>query len=460
MALAQDDRIAFSLKIVNADSDAVALDQAKAQLQTQIASVQKLDTANKNLFDPVNVLVNAYQTELTKLDGNVRTTITEQDIQDSAGKKLQNHFFPNDTTVTVPSLASTHNVWTKVKPYANTFAVGKNYIEAFPSSIAGEAGLISTALSLISSASSQTDIQNTSGQHATQQAGTCSLPSYTTQATCVAAAGIWTAGPLTIESFDTVVALKTSLVATINGIVSLLNDELAAIPSDPANSAQNQAAKDNINNIILPALNAWLAYADFQSVPGTVSASSFDSYDSNLLAPTKLHSAQLSALQTSLNSRATFVSNRISQLGTILGGITQDPSSGDVSASSGLYGKRFGFLTLRLNALSGSLMQLINMQVGSGAQDAIKKGTLETKATYQGILPTTLLKAGGNGTSMVNAIDASFLSIGDIVYVMAEGQQELQRAVKAISGTLVTLNDVVPSKYATASKARLYKDIS
>jgi hypothetical protein len=443
--IAQDDRIAFSLKIVGADTEMKALDQAKAQLQTAIASVQKLDTANKNLFVPVNSLIDAYHVELSKLDGKVRTTITEQDVIDSANKKLRNFFFPNDTSTSVPSLSSSNNVWTKVKPYANGYALGKNYSEAYPSTITSEQDLITSLLSYIASAQSNTDTENTTGQHMDTSAGSCSFPSYTTQSTCVAGGGIWTPGAPTLVTYDAVVTLKTNMVTAVNSLIALLQAEAAAVPADKNNTAINQAAIDNINNTILPALNTWLAYPDF---------------DTGNVAPTKLHSVQLNALQSALQARSTFVTTRLSQLNTILGTVVQDLSTGDLTSSSGLYGKRYGFLALRLNALGGSLVQLTSMQSAASAQDSIKKGTQESTATYQSILPTTLLMAGGNGTNMVNVVDPSFLSPGDIVFVMAEGQQELQRAVKSVQGTLVTLNDVVPAKYTSTSKARLYKDIS
>src|SRR6185369_9395356 len=97
-----------------------------------------------------------------------------------------------------------------------------------------------------------------------------------------------------------------------------------------------------------PALNTWLAYSDFNTAHGQTTCAGFNAYNSNLLAPTKLHSTQLSALSTALSSRSSFVTTRISQLDTNLGTIVQDVSTGDLTSSSGLYGQRYGFLSLRL----------------------------------------------------------------------------------------------------------------
>ena len=100
---------------------------------------------------------------------------------------------------------------------------------------------------------------------------------------------------------------------------------------------------------------------------------------------------------------------------------------------------------------------MAGLQGASGAQDSIKDNILYTKGVYETILRAALLKAPGNGTNIVQLADASFLSVGDTVYIYAEDQEELLRGVKAINGFAVTLNDVVPSKYRPIDKARLYK---
>lgn len=464
MPLAQADRISFSLQIVQAAPKIAGLMTAQTQLNAVAAQIQSLDQANANLFSPVNTLINGYHGEIQNLDGNGRSSITEQDIQDSGNKKLQNHFFPNDTTATVPSLSSAHNVWTKVKPYALTYAIGKNYSEAFPT-VTNETTLITSITALITSASSTQAIENVSGQHAVQ-GGTCSISGHTDQASCVAASGTWTPNSSldTISSFPTVVTLKTNLAAAVTSLIALLNQELASIPTndpDSTNNTQNTAARTNVSGVILPALNAWLANPDFNPVPGTVTTfAAFYAFNPVLLAPTKLYAPQLAILQSALNSRSTFITTRISQVAGILGTIVQDLSTGELTSSTGLYGKRYSYLVLRLNALGGSLTQLLGLQTAGGAQTSVITGIQDSTKTYSGILPTSLLKANGSGSTTINLVDSSFLSAGDTVYVFAEGQEEIQRAVKSAANGLVVLNDVVPAKYSTGSSARLYKDLS
>lgn len=461
MPLSPDDRIAFSLQIVSADSQIKGLLAAKDQLQGEIVKLTKLDNANKNLFDPVNALVNSYQTEYGMLDGLLRTQTTEGDIQASGNRAIGNHFFPNDTTITVPSLSATHNIWTKVKPFAITFSIGKTYVETYGST-AKEPDLISTVLGYITAAGGFTDIQNTTGQSCTVS-GTCSNPIYTDQATCLLNGGMWTPGPDVIANDPAIQTLKTNLVSSVNALRAFLVTEAAAIVTndpDAGNQGLNTAAKNNINNVIIPAIDTWLAYVDFNTAHGQTTCAGFNSYNSNLLAPTKLHSSQLSVLQAAINTRSSYITTRLSQLLTIVGTIVQDLSTGELTSSSGLYGRRYSFLVLRLNALGGSLSQLLGASTSSGAQDSIIANIRSTKATYLSVLPTSILKAPGNGTKSITLTDTSFLSPGDTVWVIAEGQEELQRAVTSVSNDTVILNDVIPAKYRPAEKARLYKDLT
>lgn len=459
MALSKEDRLAFSLNITSAAEKIKAFDMSQAQTQAEIQKLTKLDAANKNLFDPVNSLVNAYQIELGKLDGISRYTITEQDIQDSGSRIIQNHFFPNDTTITVPSLAANHNVWIRIPAFAITYAIGKNYTEQYGTT-QKEGDLATIVLSLISSASSYSDMENTTGQQCAAS-GTCSLPMYTNQTDCTTNGGTWTPGPDIISSYPAVQTLKTNLVTAVNDYKAFLLAEAAVVPTnDPTNQVANQAAIDNINNIIVPALNTWLAYGDFNTAHGQTTCVGFNSYNSNLLAPTKLHSTQLAALQSAINTRNSFVTTRIGQVSGYLGTIAQDLNTGELTTTTGLYGKRYGFLALRLHALDGSLSKLKLMQNGKSSQDSIKANITNTKNTYMTILPTSLLKAPGNGTNSITVVDASLFSPGDTVWVTAEGQEELQRAVKSVSGDTIVLNDVIPAKFRPAEKGRIYKDLS
>jgi hypothetical protein len=378
MPFASADRISISLQVVTAPAQAAAIAVAQSQLQSSITNFQGIDTANLNLMTPSNTLITGYHGEFSWIDGNGRTNIVEQDIEDAANKKFQNHFFPNDAATAVPSITSIHNVWPLAVPYAMTYAIGKNYTETYGTVSNNEASLITA------------------------------IDSYT-----------GSTSPVTIA-------------ATVNAYITTLNTEVATIvttDTNATNKANNIAAVNNINNVILPALHSYLS------------------------------SPNLGTLQTAANNRNTFLTTRKSQLSSVLGSLGQDITSGNVTGS-GLYLTRYNFLKMRLNTLGGSLSQLVNALAASGAQTSITSNLNSSASTYSSMLPSTLLSAPANGTQSISLNDASFLSVGDTVYVMADSQTELQRAVKSISGKLVTLNDVVPAKYTTSNNARLYKDLT
>ena len=63
MPLSQSDRLAISLKVIGIGQEINGVTQAQNQINAQAAQIQALDTANKNLFTPVNALVDAYHPE-------------------------------------------------------------------------------------------------------------------------------------------------------------------------------------------------------------------------------------------------------------------------------------------------------------------------------------------------------------------------------------------------------------
>lgn len=381
MPINQNDRIAFSLYEVTAPAKIKGILTAQAAIAAQIVKAQSLDTANDNLFLPSNTLINQYQNEFKYIDGNVRSTTIEQDILDSANRKLGNHFFPNDTTQSVPSLSSIGNVWPYVSPFGLSFSVGLNYVQVYPSTITPYENLLIT----------------------------------------------------TIQGYDGMTD-PSIVTATVNQYVTLLGLEdaaiLAIVDPNPTNTANNTAAHNNIQSVILPALNTYLSFG------------------------------VLITLQTAVTNRAIFLVTRTSQLNTVLGTVTQNLTNGNVISTTGLYGQRYNFLALRLNALNGSLTTLASLQLAFNAQTGIIANINSTTATYKSILPTSAFQANANGTSMVSLVDVSFLSQGDAVYVVADNQIELQRAVKSISGNAVVLNDVIPPKYTISNNVRIYKDLT
>ncbi len=220
----------------------------------------------------------------------------------------------------------------------------------------------------------------------------------------------------------------------VNNYITTLNAESAALSANTdtnsTNHTQNVAAANNITSVILPVLVSYLTSPVFAT------------------------------LQAAVTARQTFVNTRVSQLNTILGSISQNVTTGVITSSSGLYGQRYGYLNMRLNALNGSLSILAGQQAAYNAQSASIAHINATAATYFSILPTSGFQSGANGTQFVSLLNVNFLNPGDQVYIMADNQNEMAMSVKTIVGNAVTLNGPVPSKYSIANNVRLYKDIS
>lgn len=441
MSIPQADRVAFSLYQITAPAQIKGILAAQTAIQAQIVKAQSIDTGNANLFTPSNTLVNFYHAEYKNIDGNNRTSITEQDIIDSANKKLQNHFFPNDTTQPVPSLSGLGNVWPYVTPFALSYAVGKNYLQVYPAFTPNEDAQIAAILAFFITLAGNTDIQNTTGQKADT---VLSDP---------------------IITFTALQTLSTNLATAVNTWKTTLLAEAAAITatvdSNAGRAADNTAALNNINNVIIPAINAWLALPTFTPMSGSTTGTVFNATNAATLLPhPRLYSVNLTTFHNAVTARASYVTTRKGQLNTTLGTITQDLTNGSILTSSGQYGLRYGFLLLRLQAMNGSLTTLASLQTALGAGTAIIANIKATAATYYSILPTTGFQTNGNGTPFVSLTDVSFLNVGDTVYVTADNQSELTMAVKTKVGNAITLNDNVPAKYTISNNVRLYKDLS
>lgn len=461
MPLSQDDRISFSKKMVEGPFLIAAINKSKTSIVAEKAKVEKLDLAHKNLVDGRTAPINGYQAELILLDGITRSTLTEQDQQDAANLVLGNHLYPNNVTNPPPSTAP--SVWTKTKPYARNKAVGKFYNEAYGATVTKESDLIAAVQTSISSIqSTYATIEQVTGQHCTTPGGTCSLPSFTTQSTCTTGGGVWTPGTDTIATYPDMVTALNNLISSVNTLKTFLISEASSVYTsdyDSTRKTQSQAAIDNINNVIIPAINTWLAYSDFNTAHGQTTCVGFYSYNPTLLGATKLQTSQITALLSALTARLTFASSRQSQLTSYLGSITQDLSTGDVTGD-GLYFERWSFIQLRLNMLGGSLFALKGYERAQGAQDDQIANINAANATYSLILKTTAFAAPASGTEFLNVKSTAGFSVGDNVFVIADGQPELVRSIKAIDGNRVTLGQPVPANYRDSSFGRMYKDLT
>lgn len=459
MPLSQDDRIAFSKKIIEAPYTIAAINKSKDALQAEKDKAQKLDTGHKNLVDSRTLLIDAYQPELTKLDGNVRTNLTEQDQQDAAAFVLGNHLYPNDPNNPPPSTAP--GLWTKTKPFARNKGVGKFYNETFGST-PGETSMIADIQSTVTSIQGTYALmEQVTGQNCVET-GTCSNPSYTTQTTCTLNGFIWTPGPDLIATYPAVQTALTNLITKVTDLKTLLLAEVALIytgDTDPTRNAEDLAAINDINNVILPAIDAWLAVVNFNTAHGQTSCTGFYTYNAALLAPTKLSTATINTLLSALSARLSFGTTRQAQINGYLGSVTQNLSTAEVTGS-GFYFERWSFIQLRLNLLGGSLIAVKGYDRAQVAQDDQIANVNSAKAAYELILKCSAFAAPATGTKYLSVKSSAGFAVGDNVFVIADGQQELVRTIEAISGNRITLGQPVPANYRDNAFGRIYKDLS
>lgn len=456
MMLSKQDRIAFSKEIVAYRFESAKIDLAKLSIQAERDRVNNLDQGNKNLLDAKTYLVDGYQDELDRYDGVVRTKVTESDIQDAANMVVGNDLRPNDESNPPPSTAPF--VWTKLKPFARTIAVGKLSNETYAAPIAAEQSKLVDALNYISTIETFTLIQRVTGQSC-NATGTCSNPFYTDQTSCELNLHTWTPGPDSIANDPALQAAYNNLLSTVNDLKSYTLTTQSVILTDDPNTgrqAQNNTSISNITTFVA-AIDTWLAVTPFNTAHGQTTCAGFNSYPPALLGSTRLQAAELAAIKSALQTRQAFVSSRVSEINTNLGTVTQNISTGS-STGSGLYFERWQMIELRLNMVGGTAVLLASLDAGLQGQTEMKERLDLAKTTYESVLTCSLLSAPTSGTRVVHVENPADFIVGDIVYLISDTQEELTRNIEAISGSALTLGQPIPAKYRPAEFARLYKD--
>lgn len=457
MALSQADRIVLSKKIVAIpQEDATAVDN-KAKLAVAKAKAQAEDDANKNLFDAKNSIINAYQAEANRMDGNDRLSIVEQDLINTAKAVLGNFFSPNNAQVPTPALSD--GVWKNFIPYSKNKALGKTYAEVY-GTVANESDSVSAINSLVTTMESYTAIKRSTGQMCTVT-GTCSLPAFTTQLTCTGGGGTWTPGPDLITNDPAVQATATSLISAVNSWKSFIQTTLSLIvtyDTDAGRQAQNNAAIADINNAIVQ-INTWLAYPSFDTTHGQSTCAGLAGYNVNLLDPTKFRAGELAVLKNEITARTAYIATRINQLNTVLGTISQDVSSGNILSSSGFYGDRMGILNLRLNLMNGSLRKIESLKLAEKSQDEAINSNANAASVYSSVLKVVAFRAPATNITTIHVKDATGFSVSDNVYIASDNQAEISTTIVSISGNAVTLAIAIPEKYRQNENARMYKEL-
>lgn len=454
MALSQDERIAISKKLVNIPKENATAESLKGQLDEQIVEGTKADNGNKALQDDQTTLINAYQSELQRYDGDGKTQVSEQDMLDSADRVLQNPFFPNDLETPLPNVPD--GVWKLFVPFSGNKAIGKNYDETY-TPVQKEQDLIDAVNTAIADVESYNDATRSTGDECTS--GSCSLPEYTTEPTCTGNGGVWDNTEF-LGSSAGMQQAATDLKNAIQAWEDFLNGTDAAVPTidtDPTRSAQNTASKADITNAI-SVIDTWQALQDFDTTTSVSSAcATFNAYPPSHFDPSKFRSTELQAIKDEITARQSFITSRTSEINTNLGSVTQDFSTGEITAATGFYGTRFRIIDMRLNAMAGTLSKLRGIERGKNAQQELQNSNDNAELALSTVMSASAFRAPATNTSTIHVLDGSLFSALDTAYVVSENQQEISVVIQSVSNNTIVLDKKIPEKYRHTEGARLYK---
>lgn len=471
MALTQAERIEISKKIIDIPVQNAAFDRIKANLNQNLIKITNEDNANKSLMDNSTDFINPYQSELTELDGIERTVMVEQDLINGAKKIKQNYFFPNDNQVALPSVPD--GIWKFLTPFSGSIAIGKTYVEVFPSTgNVIEQDKIDAVNAQITIIETAVDNARSTGLECSEDAsGSCSgedNPPQLDQVSCELDNGTWTptGGTDTYDPEPVIQQALIDLVAAINDWKAFIITEKALILTTDTNAgrqADNDAAIADIDNAI-SVIDSWFLYDDWDTTTALPSGSGGTACTAFALMvaadfdPSKLRETELQEIKDETAAREVFTLTRITQLLTNLGSIGQDLSTGEINGSgSGLYDARYKAINVRLNLLGGSLNKKLGTERGQDAQDA-QKGTNDSAASlYDSVMKVSLLRAPASNTGTIHILSSADFSIGDAIYIIGEDQLELTGSIVNIQDNTVFLDFSIPEKYTHENRSRLYK---
>jgi hypothetical protein len=408
MALSAADRKNLSKKYVGIPDENAAAATNIVNLDALIAQLQALDASYKGLFDIDNAIVDFYHPEINKLSGQVRTSILESDIQDSAKKVVGNYFFPNNTNVSTPTLSD--GIWKQLKAYARNLVLGKTYQEVYTTqdSETIKIGFVNSAWSTISSGYSTSEKQTGIDD---------------------------TIGPFNLP------ADLTALKNAVDAWETYLNAEKTALlaNTDPLETANIAAALADVNNS-LAQIALWEALPDY-AVNG------------------KLDGTGILILTNETAARLIYIPTRISQIDTRLGTVTQN-LDGTIASFSGLYGARYINVDSRINIADGTLSK----QVGAELAKRVQNETIANNNNYKSYLETNVLRAtkltaNANGTNIISVDNVTGLAVTNTIYIVSETQTELTGTITAINGLNITLSFTVPATFTISDIARLIKQV-
>ena len=223
---------------------------------------------------------------------------------------------------------------------------------------------------------------------------------------------------------------------------TVLQNELAQLNAngDPDNAAQITAAKTAVNSAIT-AINVW------QALPNTGTLGTDSEFTNNNLAN----------LAIEYNARNAFRPTRVNQITVALGIATQD-SEGNIGGT-GIYSQRFKSISLMINSIDGPLFQYYSkLKLIAVSKQVVQneQGKLEIFSTSVKSAPFAV---NGSGANVVAVRSSAGFTIGNIVLVLANSQDDIQATITGISGNNITLSKPIPNSFTLLGKATIVKAV-
>ncbi len=484
MALSPADRIKISgemldlpLKIAAANATAAELAGVKTDLQNQ-------DLSLKIFFDKYNDIANAYQLERQWIDGTTYTTVTNDDLDQSAQRKPGNKFFPTDGSWTkfqpkkhlssegLPTTSTPNyelEIFSKTLDNGGLTALLNFLLNGQTSGVANDtltAAYVNGSGSLKVTAGGQTPgkliiLKDTGGVSALFLVVSETVPltlevtelippngSLTMTATVKENITAFTnAERNTLISTDyqnVLTNLTTKIKASVDMWKAALDPQLAQLnlngDSRSPQVTEITNAKTDVNSAIT-VITTWKALPD----TGTT------------LTDSKFVNINITPLQNKVTSRTSGASTRNTQITTALGSVTQNPDG--TYSGPGIYGLRYTQIDSRINLAGGPLTEFYEKDLAGAALGAIVATSNNKGATFDAELKVTKMTANGDGTMVIKVADATGFTSGNTVFVVGDSLTELTGTITGINGLNVSLSFSVPATYTVDTRARLYKQL-
>jgi hypothetical protein len=436
MALTKQDRISMSKKIIEISDANLSVDNNIQQILAQQQESIENDAVNAALQKPYNDIIKIYQPEYNRIDGNLRTEITEDLVNAAAKGDPRNGFFLVDFSFPIPSVPS--GVWKAFAPMSFCYSIGKNVSENYDP-IIGEEPSFNRMLEIMSAVEAYSVSARATGKK-------CTPRSF--------GSGSFAFNKDEIDNNLAIQALMVEFVKKANEWIEALKAEKEVIiltETVPGRLAENQIAYDEIDPTIQKIEN-WLTTRDFYRASRCPLSENWNSY------PTvKFHPKSTEIISEIINERKAFLEIRKSQLNKYFGSIDQDLENGIINSFTGWYGERHLLLDSRLNIISGTANGKFGADVAIATQEQIKASNNTTAAAYSLNMKATKAVAPGLDTPYLNLKNADDFEVGNNVYVVADNQEELSGVILEKQGFRVRLSFLVPKKYNLINNTRLYK---